>query len=76
MAEFIYYDSPCLYMRTIKIIVNGKVYSFKHSRMNKGGICKDDWGSNLYDHPELEPFKEKIIKHLNMVAEFKNKKGL
>ncbi len=71
MMEFIIYDSPCLCMGTPTIMVNGKVYRFKHAMMNEGNICKDDLEVNLEENLELEPYKEKIIKLLNMDAVFK-----
>lgn len=75
--EFVSYDGryPCLCMGTLKIKVNGKLYSFDHAMISGGYICKDndwsmwatqgDWEVDLFEHPELEPYKEEITRVVN-----------
>lgn len=77
MVEFISYDGkwPCLCMGTLIIKVDGKTYKFEHAMISGGHICRDDdcdmwaergdWEVNLYEHPELEPYKEEITRLVN-----------
>lgn len=77
MVEFISYDGkyPCLCMGTLTIKVDGKIYHFYHAMISGGHVCRDeswnmwaeegDWEVNLYEHPELEPYKEEITRLVN-----------
>lgn len=80
--EFVSYDGryPCLCMGTLKIKVNGKLYSFDHAMISGGYICKDDdwnmwttqgdWEVDLSEHPELESYKEEIARVVNENVEY------
>lgn len=79
MVEFVSYDGkyPCLCMGTLTIKVDGKAYRFNHAMLSGGHICggpstdwdmwaeEGDWEVNLYEHPELEPYKEEITRLVN-----------
>ncbi len=77
MVEFVSYDGkqPCLCMGTLTIRVNDKTYRFYHAMISGGHVCRDDdwdmwteegdWEVNLYEHPELEPYKEEITRLVN-----------
>lgn len=77
MVEFVSYNGkwPCLCMGTLTINVDGKTYSFKHAMLSGGHVCRDDdwdmwteegdWKVRLYEHPELEPYKEEITRVVN-----------
>lgn len=77
MVEFVSYDGkyPCLCMGTLTIKVDGKIYMFYHAMVSRGHVCRDDdwnmwaeegdWEVNLYEHPELEPYKEEITRVVN-----------
>lgn len=77
MVEFVSYDGkyPCLCMGTLTIRVDGKTYRFNYAMVSGGHICRDedwnmwteggDWEVNLYEHPELEPYKEEITRVVN-----------
>ena len=77
MVEFISYDGdyPCLCMGTLKIRVDGRLYSLKHA-MHSGGrvgfdgdwceeVTQDEWSITLEEFPELEPYKDGITKVVN-----------
>ena len=79
MIEFVSYDGkwPCLCSGTLIIRVNGKTYRLDNV-MDSGGCImggpstdwdmwaeKGDWEVNLYEHPELEPYKEEITRLVN-----------
>ena len=77
MVEFVSYDGKyhCLSMGTLTIRVDGKTYRFNYVMVCGGHICRDedwnmwteggDWEVNLYEHPELEPYKEEITRVVN-----------
>ena len=77
MIEFVSYDGkwPCLCMGTLTIRVDGKTYKFEHAMISGGYICRDadwnmwseegDWELNLYEHPELKPYKKEITRLVN-----------
>lgn len=77
MVEFISYDGkyPCLCMGTLCIKVDEKRYLFHHAMHSGGCIRRDedwnmwaeqgDWEIDLFEHPELEPYKEEITKVIN-----------
>lgn len=80
MVEFISYDGkyPCLCMGTLKISVDGKIYTFKHAMISgggtyldddwdieEGGVEKGDWEIDLREHPGLERYKEEITRLVN-----------
>ena len=77
MVKFISYDGkyPCLCMGTLCIEVNGKQYLFYHAMHSGGYIGHDEdwnmwagqgeWEINLFEHPELEPYKEEITRVVN-----------
>ena len=79
MIKFISYDGkyPCLCMGTLCIEINGTQYFFKHAMRSGGGIYggphtdwdmwaeQGDWQIDLFEHPELEPYKEEITRVVN-----------
>ena len=77
MVKFISYDGkyPCLCMGTLCIEVNGKQYFFEQAMRSGGCIMhnkdwdmwaeKGDWEIKLFEHPELEPYKEEITRVVN-----------
>lgn len=79
MVEFISYDGkwPALCCGTLTIKVDGKTYSLKHSLISGGCIVggpstdwdmwaeTGPWKIDLEEHPELEPYKEEIIRVVN-----------
>ena len=68
MVEFVSYDGkyPCLCMGTLTIKVDGKAYSFNHAMISGGSVLRnEDWKLDLYEHPELEPYKEEITRVVN-----------
>ena len=77
MVEFVSYDGkyPCLCMGTLTIKVDDKTYRFNHAMISGGCICcgldwdmwseEGDWKVDLYEHPELEPYKEEITRVVN-----------
>ncbi len=77
MVEFVSYDGkyPCLCMGTLIIKVNGKNYSLKHAMISGGGIFHDkdwnmwaehgDWNVDLDEYPELETYREEIVRVVN-----------
>ena len=81
MVEFVSYDGkyPCLCMGTLTIKVDGKVYSFNHAMISGGSVLRNedwdmwteegDWKVDLYEHPELEPYKEEITRVVNEKVE-------
>lgn len=77
MVKFISYDGeyPCLCMGTLCIEVNGKTYSFRNAMISGGSVMHNEdwdmwaeqgeWEIDLFEHPELEPYKEEITRVVN-----------
>lgn len=77
LVEFVSYDGkwPCLCRGTLIIKIDGKTYSFKHAMVSGGYIERDEewnmwaeqgeWDVDLYEHPELKPYKEEIVRVVN-----------
>ena len=77
MVEFVSYDGkwPCLCYGTLIVKVNGKSYSFKNAMISGGRIMHDEdwnmwseqgpWEIDLEEHPELERYKEEIVRVVN-----------
>ena len=77
MVEFVSYDGkwPCLCMGTLTIKVDGKIYNLDHVMISGGCICHDEdwsmwaehgpWTVDLDEYPELEPYKDEIIRVVN-----------
>lgn len=78
-VEYVSYDGkyPCLCSGTLLIKVDGKSYTLKHAMISGGYIMggpdtdwdmwaeQGEWDIDLEECPELEPYKEEIIRVVN-----------
>ena len=73
-VEFINYDGeyPCLCMGHLIIKVDGKTCHLDNVLRSGGGITNDyeevvegPWEVDLFDYPDLEPYKEEITDVVN-----------